>query len=86
MTIPLPREFQKWAEAEVAAGRAESVEKLAERALESHRRQVESFRASLDDAVAEANRDGWIEGEDVLAEMNALIAELESEPSQTKSS
>ncbi len=79
MTIPLPRGFQIWAEAEVAAGRAESVETLAAQALEAHRRHVENFRASLSDAVAEADRDGWIEGERFLADMDALIDDLERE-------
>ncbi|MGD9982196.1 MAG: hypothetical protein AB7H66_15455 [Hyphomonadaceae bacterium] len=79
MTIPLPRAFQIWAEAEVLAGRAESVEKLAAQALEAHRLQVEKFRASLDAAVDEANRDGWIEGDAFLAEMDSLIERLERE-------
>jgi hypothetical protein len=81
MTIPLPPQFQKWAEAEVAAGRAESVEQLAAQALEAHRRHVEKFRASLDAAVAEADRDGWIEGETFLSQMDDLIDSLESEAS-----
>lgn len=79
MTIPLPRGFQIWAEAEVAAGRAESVEKLAAQALEAHKLQVERFRASLDAAVDEANRDGWIEGDAFLADMDSLIDKLERE-------
>lgn len=77
MAITLPRGFQIWAEAEVAAGRAESIEKLAAQALEAHKLQVEKFRASLDAAVDEANRDGWIEGEAFLAEMDTLIDSLE---------
>ena len=79
MTIPLSPQVQKWAEAEVAAGRAESVEKLAEQALDAHRIQVEKFRASLDQAVAEADRDGWIEGDAFLADMDGLIETLERE-------
>ncbi len=79
MTIPLPRQFQAWAEAEVAAGRAESVEQLAQQALEAHQRQVETFRFSLDAAVAEADRDGWIEGDAFLANMDGLIESLERE-------
>lgn len=79
MTIPLPPQFQKWAEAEVAAGRADSVEQLATRALEAHRLHVESFRASLDVAISEADRDGWIEGDAFLAEMDELIDSLERE-------
>lgn len=79
MTIPLPHGFQIWAEAEVAAGRAESVEKLAAQALEAHKLQVERFRASLDAAVDEASRDGWIEGDAFLADMDSLIDKLERE-------
>jgi hypothetical protein len=47
--------------------------------LERHRHQVEAFRASLDDAVTEADRGGWIEGEEVLAWMDSMIADLERE-------
>lgn len=79
MTIPLPHGFQIWAEAEVAAGRAQSVEMLAAQALEAHRLQVEKFRASLNAALDEADRDGWIEGETFLADMDVLIEGLERE-------
>jgi hypothetical protein len=79
MTIPLPPQFQKWAEAEVAAGRAQSVEQLAVQALEAHRLHAQNFRTSLDAAVAEADRDGWIEGDVFLAEMDEFIDSLESE-------
>ncbi len=84
MTIPLSPQFQRWAEAEVAAGRAESVEKLAEQALDAHRVQVEKFRTSLDQAVTEADRDGWIEGDAFLADMDALIDALEHEARASK--
>lgn len=77
MTIPLPRGFEAWAEAEVAAGRAKSVADLAAQALEAHRIQTEKFRSSLDQAIEEADRDGWIEGDAFLAEMDMLIENLE---------
>ncbi len=38
-----------------------------------------AFTKTLDDAVAEAERDGWISGEDALAEMDRVIDELERE-------
>ncbi len=79
MTIPLPAQFEAWAKTEVAAGRAQSVEQIAAQALEAHRLQVEKFRASLDGAVAEADHDGWIEGDAFLAEMDTLISALEAE-------
>jgi antitoxin ParD1/3/4 len=36
-----------------------------------------AFTASLRDAVAEAERDGWIPLEEALAEMDEIIAEAE---------
>jgi Arc/MetJ-type ribon-helix-helix transcriptional regulator len=84
MTLTLPKHLDEWVRAEVAAGRARSAEDLACDALEAHRRQVEAFRASLEAAVAEADRDGWLEGDDVLAEMDDMIAALEREADEAK--
>ncbi len=84
MSIALPKHLQEWAEAEVKAGRAESVDKLAFLALEAHRARTEAFRASLEAAVVEANRDGWLEGEAVLAEMDAMIDMIERETASRK--
>jgi hypothetical protein len=58
--ITLPYEFETWAEAEVAAGRADSVQTLTVRALELYREHVEALRRSLDEAVAEADHEGWL--------------------------
>lgn len=79
MSIILPKHLKEWAEAEVKAGRAESVDKLALLALEAHRSRTEAFRASLEAAVVEANRDGWLEGEAVLTEMDVMIDMIERE-------
>lgn len=68
-SITLPKDLEDWARAEVAAGRAESVEALAALALdrartetERHRRLVEAGRASgwVDEAGADARIDLWI--------------------------
>jgi hypothetical protein len=64
--IVLPNELEAWAEAEVAAGRAKSVEQLAADALEDYRRRLEDFRRSLDEAVAEADANGWLTHEEVF--------------------
>ena len=69
--IVLPRELEAWAEAEVAAGRARSVEQIAAHALEDYRRRLEAFRKSLDDAVAEADENGWLTEDEVFAELLA---------------
>jgi putative addiction module CopG family antidote len=83
MTITLPKHLEDWAEAEVKAGRAQSVDELARQALELHRRQTEAFRTSLEAAVTEADRDGWLEGDAVLADMDAMIDALEGEAGRT---
>ena len=51
--ITLPADLQAWAEAEVAAGRAESVEQIVVKAVAGYRRALEAFRKSLDDAATE---------------------------------
>lgn len=74
-TITLSRDFEVWAEAEVRAGAAESVEAFAHRVLSSHKSGVGKLRSSLDEAEAEAERDGWIPAEVVFAELAALLAD-----------
>lgn len=63
--ITLPPDLEAWARAEVAAGRAESVEALVEARLRESQRW-EAFRRSLDEAEAEADRDGWLEADEVF--------------------
>jgi hypothetical protein len=73
--IILPKDLETWAEAEVAAGRAPSVEALTVGALEAYRRKWEALRLSLDDAKAEADRDGWLTEEEVFDPLLARYAE-----------
>jgi len=63
--ITLPADLEAWARAEVAAGRAESVEALVESRLRESQKW-EAFRRSLDEAVAEADRDGWLDADEVF--------------------
>ena len=60
--VTLPKYLEAWAEAEVAAGRAESVEALAVRAVAGYRRQMEAFRSTLDAVAAKAKYDEVILG------------------------
>jgi hypothetical protein len=53
--ITLPKDLEAWAEAEVAAGRAESVGVLTAKAVAGYRRQLAQLRESLDAAEAEAD-------------------------------
>ncbi len=61
-----------WAEAEVSAGRAKSVEALTARAVAGYRRQLEAFRATLDAASAEVDAGLVYPAEQVFAELRAL--------------
>ena len=69
--INLPKDLEAWAEAEVAAGRAGSVELLISKALAGYRRQLEAFRASLDEASAEIRAGKGIPAEVLIAELEA---------------
>ena len=68
-TITLPKDLEDWARAEVAAGRATSIEHAAQRAIAGYRAQMEAFRRTLDEA--EADRDGWLDAADVAERLKA---------------
>lgn len=72
--ITLPPDLLAWAKAEVAAGRAESVEALVERRLRDGQKWDE-FMRSLKEAEAEADRDGWLDAGDVFDELKARYAD-----------
>ena len=71
--ITLPKNLEAWAEAEVAAGCAESVEELTAKAVAGYRRQPEAFRKSLDTASAEARAGQTVPLDAVSAEFEALF-------------
>jgi hypothetical protein len=73
--ITLPADLEAWARAEVAAGRGSSIEEVAARAIAAYRAQVEAFRKSLDEAEAEADREGWLDAEAVFAELKERYAD-----------
>ncbi|MGD9814409.1 MAG: hypothetical protein AB7Q23_04820 [Hyphomonadaceae bacterium] len=72
--ITLPPDLEAWARAEVAAGRAQSVEHAAQKAIAGYRAQMDSLSRSLDEAEAEAEREGWLEADAVFAELRARYA------------
>ena len=75
--ITLPKNLEAWAEAEVAAGRAESIEVLTAKAVAGYRRQLEAFRASLDAASAEVRDGKGIPAGVVFRELAALYPDDE---------
>ena len=54
--ITLPKDLEDWARAEVAAGRAASVDSLVAEALAARREEIVSIRAKLDAARASIAR------------------------------
>lgn len=78
-TDTLPPDLSDWAQAQVAAGRAESFAALVADALAALKSQQDAIAAKLAAARAEADREGWIEGEAALAELCVWIAEDEAE-------
>jgi hypothetical protein len=82
--ITLPADLRIWAEAQIAAGRAASIDALAADALATVKAQQEAIAARLASARVEAERDGWITSDDALAELRAWIAEDEAEDAAAK--
>lgn len=64
--VTLPQDFEAWAQAEVAAGHATNIEQIVCKAVQGYRTGLEAFRQSLDDAIAEADRDGWLSADEVF--------------------
>lgn len=75
-TINLPADLEAWARAEVAAGHAESVEAAIAKGVRGYQLATDAFRKSLDDAVAEADRDGWIPAEEFFRDLDQWIFDL----------
>lgn len=79
--VTIPADLKAWAEAEVAAGWAETVEQVTERALRGYRAQIEQLRQLLDEARAELQSGGGHSMDDVFAE---LLAAFPDEPSDKR--
>lgn len=78
-TISLPPDLEAWAEAEVAAGRAPSVEVFVTETLRGTLTARQEFATMIAEAIAEGDRDGWIDGDAMLREMDEMLADLEAE-------
>jgi Arc/MetJ-type ribon-helix-helix transcriptional regulator len=74
-SVKLPDELEAWARAQVAAGRAESVEALVVDALRERRARIDFVRARLDAARESLALGRGAPLEEVLGELDAWIAE-----------
>lgn len=76
--ITLPPDLEAWARAEVAAGRAESVEALVARAVEERRAEIQFVRGKLDEARASLARGEGIPLQEAFRRIDSWIAEDEA--------
>ncbi len=77
-SITLPADLEAWARAEVAAGRAESVEALVAQALNGRRAEIEYVRSQLDEGRVSLARGEGIPLEEAFRQIDAWIAEDEA--------
>jgi putative addiction module CopG family antidote len=81
MEVTLPSELERFATEAVASGRyrdTSDVVRAALSLLQDSEAEIAAFRKSLEDALAEGERDGFFEIEDVHREMIEQIEEIES--------
>jgi antitoxin ParD1/3/4 len=79
--VYLTAELEGFARACVASGRYNNVSEVvraALRLLQEDEEKRAAFLRSLEEAEAEAERDGWVTAEEVLAEMDEIIAAEEA--------
>ncbi len=77
--MTLPPELERFANEAIAAGRFRDVAELVASGVSLLQRQEQArsaFITSLEDAEAEAERDGWHSLDDVLAETDTIIASM----------
>ena len=75
--VTLPPELERYAAEVVASGRYRDLSELVAAGLDLLRRQEQAradFVASLENAEAEAEREGWHDLDDVLVEADRIIA------------
>jgi antitoxin ParD1/3/4 len=75
--VTLPPELEQFAAEAVASGRFRDVDEIVRTGVDLLRRRETAraaFIKSLEDAQAEAERDGWHSLEDVMAEADEIIA------------
>jgi antitoxin ParD1/3/4 len=80
--VHLTPELERFAREVVAEGRYNNVSEVVRqglRMLQDAEERRRAFTASLRAAEERAEREGWIEAEDALAEMDRIIDELERE-------
>ena len=76
--MTLPTELERFVAGAVAAGRYRDVAEVVAagvRLLQQAEAEMVEFVRSLDEAKAEADREGWVSLDDMLTEMDQIIRE-----------
>jgi putative addiction module CopG family antidote len=76
--VALPTELERFAAEAVAAGRYRDVAEVVAagvRLLQQAEAEMVEFVRSLDEAKAEADREGWVSLDNMLTEMDQIIRE-----------
>jgi hypothetical protein len=73
--IVLPEDHQAWAEAEVAAFHAPAVEQVVVEAVELRRGEIAWLQGQIGEAQSQLSRGDGLDGDLVLAELDAWIRE-----------
>ena len=77
--VTLPPELERFAADAVAAGRFRDLSDVVAAGVDLLRRaeaERAAFIASLEEAEAEADRDGWLTLDEVMRDVDAAIAEM----------
>ncbi|WP_425995412.1 type II toxin-antitoxin system ParD family antitoxin [Caulobacter sp. DWR1-3-2b1] len=81
LQVQLPPALEKFAQDCIAEGRYDDVDAVVKSGLRLLQVQEERRRrlnASLDEAIAESDRDGYVTMEQMMAEMDAIIEAAEA--------
>ena len=79
LSVTLPVDLQAWADAEVAAGRAQSVDALVADALQVRKQSLDYVRGKLAEGVASLDAGEGIPLDEFLTELDDWIAEDEAQ-------
>jgi predicted transcriptional regulator len=78
-SITLPPDLEKWANTQVAQGASPSVEALVARAVRENKAHQDWIDEQVKDGLAGLEAGRFIDGDIVLAEIDAWLAELDEE-------
>ena len=77
--IILPPHLDEWAKSQVAQGAEPDVGAVVEKALLASKSDSDWVNQKVAEALASVEKEGWVDGDTVLAQMDQWIVELDQE-------